>query len=90
MTDTCVVHYTGRLIDGREFESTIPSGQPAAFTPLGLIPGWQEALLLMKEGSRYRFFMPYQLAYGEEGSGPIEPFSALVFDIELIEVKRFQ
>lgn len=90
LTDTCVVHYTGRLIDGREFESTIPSGQPAAFTPLGLIPGWQEALLLMKEGSRYRFFMPYQLAYGEEGSGPIEPFSALVFDIELIEVKRFQ
>ncbi|MBI3136866.1 MAG: FKBP-type peptidyl-prolyl cis-trans isomerase [Bacteroidetes bacterium] len=90
ITDTCIVHYTGRFIDGREFESTIPSQHPAAFTPLGLIPGWQEGLLLMKEGSQYRLFVPNELAYGEKGSGPIEPFSTLVFDIELIKVKRFK
>ncbi|MBK9191584.1 MAG: FKBP-type peptidyl-prolyl cis-trans isomerase [Crocinitomicaceae bacterium] len=85
-----MIHYTGRLLDGREFESTIPSQRPAQFTPLGLIPGWQEALQLMKEGGQYRFFMPQELAYGEKGSGPIEPFSMLVFDIELIKVKKFK
>ncbi|MBK7130664.1 MAG: FKBP-type peptidyl-prolyl cis-trans isomerase [Crocinitomicaceae bacterium] len=90
ITDTCVVHYTGRFLDGREFESTIPSGIPAQFTPMGLVPGWQEGLLLMNEGAQYRLFMPYQLAYGEAGSGPIEPFSTLVFDVELIEVRKFR
>ncbi|MBK6952276.1 MAG: FKBP-type peptidyl-prolyl cis-trans isomerase [Crocinitomicaceae bacterium] len=90
LTDTCIVHYTGRFIDGREFESTIPSQRPIEFTPLGLIPGWQEGLLLMNEGARYRLFMPQELAYGEKGSGPIEPFCALVFDVELIKVKRFK
>lgn len=90
ITDTCIVHYTGRFIDGREFESTIPSQRPAVFSPLGLVPGWQEALLLMHEGSQYRVFMPSELAYGEKGSGPIEPYSTLVYDIELIKVKRFR
>lgn len=90
LTDTCVVHYTGRFIDGREFESTIPSQKPIEFTPLGLIQGWQEGLLLMNEGSRFRLFMPYDIAYGEKGSGPIEPYSTLVFDVELIKVKRFK
>lgn len=89
LTDSCVVHYTGRFIDGREFESTIPSQRPMQVSPLAVIPGWQEGLLLMQEGGQYRFFLPYQLAYGEQGSGYIEPFSALVFDIELIKVKRF-
>lgn len=89
LTDTCVVHYTGRFIDGREFESTIPSQKPIEFTPLGLVTGWQEGLLLMNEGSSFRLFMPYYLAYGEQGSGPIEPFSTLVFDVDLIKVKRF-
>lgn len=90
LTDTCIVHYTGRFIDGREFESTVPSQKPIEFTPLGLIPGWQEGLLLMNEGSRFRLFMPHELAYGEKGSGPIEPFCTLVFDVELIKVKRFK
>lgn len=90
LTDSVLVHYTGRFIDGRVFESTIPSKIPAAFTPLGVIQGWQEGLLLMKEGSSFRFFVPYNLAYGEKGSGPIEPFSALVFDIDLIRVTRFK
>jgi FKBP-type peptidyl-prolyl cis-trans isomerase len=89
LTDSVVVHYTGYFIDGRAFESTIPSGQPQTFIPLGLIPGWQEALTMMKEGSKYRLYLPYQLAYGEKGSGPIPPYSTLVFDLELIKVIRF-
>ena len=89
-TDSVLVHYTGRFIDGRTFESTIPSGIPAEFTPMGVILGWQEGLLLMKEGGSTRFFIPHELAYGPQGSGPIEPYSTLVFDIELIRVKRFQ
>ena len=90
ITDTCIVHYTGRFIDGRVFESTIPSAIPTQFAPIAVIPGWQEGLLLMKEGGSRRFFIPYELAYGETGSGPVEPYSTLVFDIELIKVNRFQ
>jgi FKBP-type peptidyl-prolyl cis-trans isomerase FklB len=89
ITDTCVVNYTGRFIDGRVFETTAQSGVPAEFTPLGVIPGWKEALLMMKEGGSSRFFIPYKLAYGETGSGPVEPFSTLVYDFELIEVRKF-
>ena len=89
LTDSVTVHYTCRFIDVRVFESTIPSQHPATFTPLGVISGWQEGLLLMREGGSARFFIPHQLAYGPTGSGPIEPFSTLVFDIELLKVKRF-
>lgn len=89
LTDTCVVHYTGRLLDGREFESTVPSQRPVQLTLMGVIPGWQEGLQLMGEGAQYRFFIPYQLAYGAAGSGFIEPYSTLVYDIELIKIKRF-
>lgn len=89
LTDTVIVHYTGRFLDGREFETTIPSKIPKQMTLLGLIPGWQEGLQLMREGARFRFFIPYNLAYGEEGAGIIEPYSTLVYDIELIGVKRF-
>jgi FKBP-type peptidyl-prolyl cis-trans isomerase len=90
LTDSVVVHYTGRFIDGRTFESTIPSGIPAKMTLMGVIQGWQEGLMLMKEGGSSRFFVPFELGYGDKGSGPIEPFSTLVFDIELIQVKRFK
>jgi len=89
ITDTCVVNYTGRFIDGRVFETTAQSGVPAEFTPLGVIPGWKEALLMMEEGGSSRFFIPYELAYGETGSGPVEPFSTLVYDFELLEVRKF-
>lgn len=89
LTDTCVIHYTGRFLDGRVFESTIPSQVPAQLTPIEVIQGWQEALLMMKEGDQWRIFIPYHLAYGEEGSGPIEPYSLLIFDMELIKVKRY-
>ena len=54
-----------------------------------MIPGWKEALLMMKEGGSSRFFIPYELAYGEAGSGPVEPFSTLVYDFELLEVRKF-
>jgi len=89
ITDTVIVHYTGRFVDGREFESTIPSMRPARFTPMDVIPGWTEGLQLMKEGGQYRFFIPYQLAYGEQGNAGIEPYSALVFDIELLKVIKY-
>jgi len=89
LTDSVIVHYTGRFVDGREFESTIPSKIPAEFTPMSVIPGWTEGLLLMNEGGQYRFFIPFDLAYGEEGNPRIEPFTALVFDIELLKVKKY-
>lgn len=90
LTDTCMIHYTGRFIDGRVFESTIPSKQPVEFTLINVIEGWQEGLRLMKEGGSSRLYIPYHLAYGETGSGPIEPYSTLVFDIELLRVNRFK
>jgi len=89
LTDSVMVHYTGRFVDGREFESTIPSKIPAEFTLLSVIPGWTEGLQLMKEGGQYRFFIPYNLAYGEGGNPRIEPYTALVFDVELIKVKKY-
>lgn len=89
LTDSVVVHYTGMFLDGRVFDTSIPSQIPGRFTPLELIPGWQEALLMMKEGGQWRIFVPYQLAYGPDGSGPVEPYSVLIFDIELLKVKRY-
>lgn len=80
-------HYTGTLIDGTVFDSSEQRGEPAVFGVNQVIPGWVEALQLMKEGSRWRLFIPYQLAYGERGAGQaIMPFSALVFEVELLEV----
>lgn len=90
LTDTVIVHYTGRFLDGREFESTIPSQSPKQMTVLGFIQGLQEGLLLMKEGSEFRFFIPSSLAYGEKTYGAIEPNSLLIYDVELIKVLRFR
>ena len=87
-TDKVVCHYEGMLVDGTMFDSSIQRGEPATFPLNGVIAGWTEGLLLMKEGAKYRFFIPYQLGYGERGAGAsIPPFAALVFDVELIEVK---
>lgn len=87
-TDAVVCHYEGMLIDGTLFDSSIQRGEPATFPLNGVIAGWTEGLQLMKEGAKYRFFIPDNLAYGEHGAGQqIPPFSALVFDVELIEVK---
>ena len=86
--DTVVCHYEGFLIDGTVFDSSVQRGEPATFPLQQVIAGWTEGLQLMQEGAKYRFFIPYNLAYGEGGAGSsIPPFAALVFDVELIEVK---
>lgn len=81
------VDYEGRLIDGTVFDSSIARNQPVEFQASQVIPGWTEGLQLMKEGAKYRFFIPAKLAYGEMGSGDsIEPNSTLIFDVELLNV----
>ncbi len=86
-TDSVRCHYEGMLIDGTLFDSSIQRGEPATFPLNAVIAGWTEGLQLMQEGAKYRFFIPYQLGYGERGAGgSIPPFAALVFDVELLEV----
>ncbi len=81
-------HYEGTLIDGTKFDSSYDRGEPATFGLNQVIAGWTEGLQLMSEGSKYRFFIPYNLGYGERGAGAsIPPYAALVFDVELIEVQ---
>jgi len=85
--DEVTVHYKGTTIDGKEFDSSYSHGAPATFPLNRVIPGWTEGVQLMKEGAKYRFFIPANLAYGERGAGSrIGPHSALIFDIELIKV----
>lgn len=86
-TDNVKCHYEGRLVDGTVFDSSYRRGEPATFPLNGVIAGWTEGVQLMAEGSKFRFFIPYNLAYGERGAGAsIPPYAALVFDVELIEV----
>ena len=81
-------HYEGTLIDGTKFDSSYDRGEPATFGLNQVIAGWTEGLQLMSEGANYRFFIPYNLGYGERGAGAsIPPYAALVFDVELIEVQ---
>ena len=87
-TDKVKCHYEGMLGDGTLFDSSVQRGEPATFPLNQVIAGWTEGLQLMTEGSKYRFFIPYTLGYGERGAGAsIPPFAALVFDVELIEVQ---
>ena len=85
--DSVKCHYEGFLIDCTVFDSSVQRGEPAVFGLQQVIAGWTEGLQLMQEGAKYRFFIPYRLAYGEGGAGgSIPPFAALIFDVELIEV----
>ena len=88
-TDEVTVHYTGKLINGTVFDSSVERGEPATFPLNKVIPGWTEGLQLMSEGSKYRLFIPSELAYGEKGAGQqILPNSTLIFDVELIKVEK--
>lgn len=87
-TSSVTVHYHGTLIDGTVFDSSLQRGEPATFGVNQVIKGWTEALQLMNKGSKYRLYIPQDLAYGAQPhpSGPIEPYMALVFDVELLEI----
>ena len=85
-TDKVTVHYSGKLIDGLEFDSSYARGTPATFPVNGVIKGWQEALVLMKPGAKWQLFIPPELAYDVNSRPPIPPGSLLVFDVELISI----
>ncbi|NLB13930.1 MAG: FKBP-type peptidyl-prolyl cis-trans isomerase [Gammaproteobacteria bacterium] len=88
-TDTVSVHYTGTLLDGTKFDSSVDRGQPATFALNAVIPGWTEALQLMPVGSKYTLWIPSELAYGDRGTpGPIGPNSTLKFEVELLEIVK--
>ena len=87
-TDTVKVHYEGTLIDGTVFDSSYKRGESISFPLNGVIKGWTEGLQLMSVGSKYKFFIPYQLAYGEHGAGAsIPPYAALIFTVELLGIE---
>ena len=89
LNDKVTTHYTGTLIDGTVFDSSVERGQPASFPVSGVIKGWTEALQLMKEGDKWKLYIPYDLAYGERGAGAqIGPYATLIFEIELISVDK--
>jgi len=88
-SDTVVCNYRGTLIDGTEFDSSSKHGGPASLSVDGVIPGWNEALQLMPVGSKWRLFVPADLAYGEQGAGDdIGPNAVLIFDIELLSIAK--
>lgn len=87
-TDNVTVHYTGKLLDGTVFDSSVSRGEPASFAVNQVIPGWTEALQLMHEGDKWLLFIPSDLAYGPQGAGggQIPPHAALIFEVELLKV----
>ena len=87
--DEVTVHYTGKLVDGTVFDSSVQRGEPATFPLNRVIPGWTEGVQLMKTGAKYTFFVPSDLAYGAQGiPGAIPPHSTLIFDVQLISIKK--
>ena len=86
LNDNVTVHYHGTLIDGTIFDSSVDRKQPATFPLNGVIPGWQEALQMMSVGSKWKIFIPSELAYGENGAGAIGPNSTLIFEVELLSI----
>ena len=89
--DTGKVHYTGTLLDGTKFDSSVDRGEPIEFPLNQVIKGWTEGVQLMAVGSKYQFFIPYNLGYGEQGAGGvIPPFATLIFEVELLDIKPFK
>jgi len=89
VADTVTVHYRGTLVDGTQFDSSYDRGEPVSFPVGGVIPGWTEALQLMKPGAKWQLFIPAELAYGERGAGQeIGPNATLLFDVELLSVEK--
>lgn len=87
-TSQVTVHYTGKLLDGTVFDSSVERGEPVTFGVTQVIAGWTEALKMMKEGAKWELFIPYELAYGERGAGgAIPPYATLVFEVELLKVQ---
>ena len=87
-TDVVVVNYKGTLLNGFEFDNSYNRGQPISFRLNEVIAGWTEGLQLMTVGSKYKLYIPYQLGYGMRGAGSIPPGAALIFDVELVEIKK--
>ncbi len=87
-TDMVSVHYIGTLIDETQFDSSVERGEPAQFAVNQVIQGWQEGIQLMPAGSKFKFYIPYELGYGEQGAGPIPPYSTLIFDVELLSIEK--
>jgi len=85
-TSNVKVHYTGTFADGKVFDSSVQRGEPIDFPLNQVIPGWTEGVQLMKEGAKYKFYIPYKLAYGEQGRGPIPPKTDLIFEVELLKI----
>ncbi|WP_257254301.1 MULTISPECIES: FKBP-type peptidyl-prolyl cis-trans isomerase [unclassified Endozoicomonas] len=86
LEDQVTVHYTGTLIDGTVFDSSVERGQPATFPLNGVIKGWQEGLQLMPVGSKYKLYVPAELGYGDQAAGSIPPASTLIFEVELLDI----
>ena len=87
LEDNVTTHYHGTLLDGTVFDSSVDRGEPASFPVGGVIKGWTEALQLMSVGSKWKLYVPYDLAYGERGAGPqIGPYSTLIFEVELLNI----
>lgn len=87
-TDVVKVHYTGTLIDGTKFDSSVDRGEPVTFPLNQVIPGWTEGVQLMPVGSKFKFFLPAKLGYGEHGAGSIPANSVLVFEVELLAIEK--
>ena len=86
-SDKVQCHYHGTMLDGKVFDSSVQRGEPAVFGVNQVIAGWVEALQLMQEGAKWRLFIPYELAYGEQGAGQsIPPYATLIFDVELLKI----